>query len=322
VAIIQTNVEQPANATALARRLIDTVATPFELDGRQAVVGASIGIALAPGDGVTGDDLLRNADLAMYRAKTHGRGAFCFFEPAMDAEVQENRRLELDLRRAVADGQLRVFYQPLIEVASGRVAGCEALVCWQHPTRGLVLPGQFVPLAEEVGLIIPIGEWVLDQACRDAANWPEDVRIAVNVSVAQFRSPALFDAVDRALRRSGLAADRLSLEITESLLLSDAQAALAILSRLRRLGVRISMDDFGTGYSSLSYLRSFPFDKIKIDQSFVRDLETSESSNAIIRAIVHLGCALGMPVTAEGVETQQQFARVKAEGCAEAQGAL
>jgi diguanylate cyclase (GGDEF)-like protein len=321
-AIIQTNVEQPANATALARRLIDAVAAPYELAGRQAVVGASIGIALAPGDGMTGDDLLRNADLAMYRAKTHGRGAFCFFEPAMDAELQENRRLELDLRRAVADGQLRVFYQPLIEVASGRVAGCEALVRWQHPTRGLVLPGQFVPLAEEVGLIIPIGEWVLEQACRDAAGWPEDVRIAVNVSVAQFRSPALFDAVDGALRRSGLAADRLSLEITESLLLSDAQAALAMLSSLRRLGVGISMDDFGTGYSSLNYLRSFPFDKIKIDQSFVRDLETSESSNAIIRAIVHLGCALGIPVTAEGVETEQQFARVKAEGCAEAQGYL
>jgi diguanylate cyclase (GGDEF)-like protein len=321
-AIVQTGVEQPANATALARRLIDAVAAPYELEGRQVVVGASIGIALAPGDGLTRDDLLRSADLAMYRAKTHGRGVFCFFEPAMNAEMQELHRLELDLRRAVADGQLRVFYQPLVEVASGRVAGCEALVRWQHPTRGLVLPGQFVPLAEEVGLIIPIGEWVLQQACRDAAGWPEDVRVAVNVSVAQFRSPALFDAVDSALRHSGLAADRLSLEITESLLVRDAEAALTVLTRLRGLGVRISMDDFGTGYSSLSYLRSFPFDKIKIDRSFVRDLETSESSNAIVRAIVHLGCALGMSVTAEGVETQEQFERVKAEGCTEAQGYL
>jgi EAL domain-containing protein (putative c-di-GMP-specific phosphodiesterase class I) len=275
-----------------------------------------------PADGLVANDILKNADLALYRAKAEGRGTYRFFEPMMDAQMQERRHLEMDLRHALTNRELELFFQPLINMASERVCSFEALLRWHHPSRGLVQPGDFIPLAEEVGLIIPIGEWVLDQACHEAAKWPQEIRLAVNVSVTQFRSPHLVEATERALRSSGLAPGRLDIEITESVLMQDTEATLAILGRLRDLGARISMDDFGTGYSSLSYLRSFPFHKIKIDQCFVRDLDTSAGSIAIIRAIVHLGHALGMSVTAEGVETEQQLAQLKAEGCTEGQGYL
>ncbi|HEY1931113.1 MAG TPA: EAL domain-containing protein [Acetobacteraceae bacterium] len=321
-AIIQSSVEQPISATALARRLVDIIGEPFDLDEHQVVVGLSIGIVLAPADGLTANDILKNADLALYRAKAEGRGTYRFFAPIMNAQMQERRHLELDLRHAVANRQLELFYQPLINMASGRVCSFEALLRWHHPSRGLVQPGDFIPLAEEVGLIIPIGEWVLDEACHEAVKWPREIRLAVNVSVAQFRSPHLVEATAQALRSSGLAPDRLDIEITESVLMQDTEVTLATLGRLRDLGARISMDDFGTGYSSLSYLRSFPFHKIKIDQCFVHDLSTSGGSIAIIRAIVRLGHALGMSVTAEGVETEQQLAQLRAEGCTEGQGYL
>lgn len=321
-AIIQTKTEQPTSARALARRLLDVLSDPYEVDGFQVVVGVSIGIALAPADGVAGEHLLKNADLALYRAKAEGRGTYRFFEPRMDAKMKERRLLELDLRHALANAELRLFFQPLIDVTTETVTGFEALLRWQHPTRGLVLPSEFIPVAEEAGLIVPIGEWVLENACREAATWPEAIELAINISAVQFRNPHLVEVVEQALRASGLSADRLSLEITESVLIQDTQATLTTLQRLRELGVRISMDDFGTGYSSLSYLRSFPFDKIKIDNCFMKDLGRSDSSTAIIRAIVHLGRALGMTVTAEGVETAEQLSQVRAEGCAEGQGFL
>jgi len=321
-AIIQSNVEQPISATSLARRLVDIIGEPYDLDEQQVVVGLSIGIALAPADGLTANDILKNADLALYRAKAEGRGTYRFFEPVMDAQMRERRHLELDLRHAIANRQLELFYQPLINMASERVCSFEALLRWHYPARGLVQPGDFIPLAEEFGLIIPIGEWVLNQACHEAVKWPREIRLAVNVSVAQFRSPHLVEATAQALQSSGLAPDRLDIEITESVLMQDSEVTLATLGRLQDMGVRISMDDFGTGYSSLSYLRSFPFHKIKIDQCFVRDLSTSGGSIAIVRAIVRLGHVLGMAATAEGVETEQQLAQLKAEGCTEGQGYL
>jgi len=321
-AIIQSDVDQPKSATFLAHRLVEIIGAPFDLDEQQIVVGLSIGIALAPADGLAVNDILKNADLALYRAKAEGRGTYRFFEQTMDALMQERRHLELDLRHALANGELELFYQPLVDMASETVCCFEALLRWRHPSRGLVQPGDFIPLAEEVGLIIPIGEWVLDQACHEAMKWPPEIRLAVNVSVAQFRSPHLVEATAQAVRRSGLAPNRLDIEITESVLMQDTEVTLATLGRLRDLGVRISMDDFGTGYSSLSYLRSFPFSKIKIDQCFVRDLGTGGNSIAIIRAIVRLGHALGMSVTAEGIETAQQLVQLKTEGCNEGQGFL
>jgi len=321
-AVIQVGLERPEAAGELARRLVATISEPYEIDGHHVVVGVSIGVAVAPGDGTSGGTLLKNADMALYRAKADGRGTFRFFEPEMDARLQARRALEGDLRRALEQGQLEPFYQPLIDFRSNRICGFEALLRWRHPERGMVSPAEFVPIAEEIGLIVPIGEWVLRRACADAARWPEPVKVAVNVSPAQFKSPLLVDAVAEALAASGLAAGRLELEITESTLLQDNDATLATLHRLRDLGPRISMDDFGTGYSSLSYLRSFPFDKIKIDQSFVRDLASKPDCAAIVRAITGLGASLGMKTTAEGVETEEQMARLRAEGCTEGQGYL
>ena len=321
-AIVQTIVEQPDAATALARRLIAELGAPYEIEGHQVVVGASVGIALAPADGGSADTILKSADLALYRAKGEGRGTWRFFEPEMDARMQERRRLELDLRRALVDGEFQLHYQPLIRVASRRIIGFEALVRWVHPDRGMVSPADFIPLAEETGLIIQLGEWVLREACAEAAKWPDHVTVAVNVSAVQFGNPRLVDAVADALARSGLPGERLEIEVTETIMLQDNVTTLAMLHRLRGLGVRISMDDFGTGYSSLSYLRSFPFDKIKIDQSFVRDLEKRGDARAIVRAISGLGGSLGMRTTAEGVETPEQFERLRADGCTEAQGYL
>nr|WP_238244779.1 EAL domain-containing protein [Methylobacterium iners] len=306
----------------LARRIIADLSRPFRILGQDVHVGASLGLARLPQDGDDPDLLLRNADLALYRAKGAGRGTYRCFEPEMDAQIQARRALEQDLREAFAAGRLAVFYQPLIATGTGRITGFEALLRWKHAARGFVPPAEFVPLAEETGLIGPIGEWVLRTACAEAATWAPQVRIAVNLSPAQFRNRALVETVARALADSGLAPDRLALEITETVLLAENEAHLAILHRLRSLGVRIAMDDFGTGYSSLSYLRSFPFDKIKIDRSFVRELGASAHCAAIVRAVAGLGASLGIVTTAEGVKTPAQLARLRAEGCDEVQGFL
>lgn len=315
-------IAQPAASAALAARLIQVVSEPYDLHGHQIVIGMSVGIALAPADGQSADDLVRNADLALYRAKTEGRGTYRFFEPEMDARAQRRRRMELDLRCAVARSEFELHYQPIVDVTTGDLTGMEALVRWRHPEHGLLGAGEFIPLAEETGLIVPLGEWILGEACAEAASWPKPVRIAVNLSPVQFRNRDLVKTVAGALERSGLSPDRLELEITESVLLHDSAVTLATLHRLRALGTAISMDDFGTGYSSLGYLRSFPFDKIKIDQSFIRDLTENGDCMAIVRAVTGLGRSLGIKTTAEGVQSLQQLSLLRAEGCTEAQGFL
>jgi diguanylate cyclase (GGDEF)-like protein len=320
-AIVQSNA-RPADASELAARVIETLVEPFEVLGHQVIIGTSIGIALAPTDGTEPDQLLRNADMALYRAKASGRGTFHFFQSEMDAQMQERRRLELDLRKALLSDQFELYYQPLVRVASGEVIGFEALIRWNHPERGLVPPDAFIPVAEEIGFIVPLGDWVLKQACRDAAEWPSKLTVAVNLSAVQFRNPALALSVVSALGQSGLAASRLELEITETVLLQEERAVLEALHQMRDMGVRICMDDFGTGYSSLSYLRSFPFDKIKIDRSFISELGKENDAVAIIRAVMRLGSSLGMITTAEGVETEEQLEILRAEGCMEVQGYL
>jgi predicted signal transduction protein with EAL and GGDEF domain len=282
----------------------------------------SLGIALAPGDGLDPDQLLKNADTALYRAKSDGRGLYRFFEPEMDARMQARRKIEIDLRKAIANGEFELFYQPLVDMRTENVTGFEALVRWNHPQRGMVSPLDFIAVAEETGLIVPIGDWVLRQACSEAVTWPSDVKIAVNLSPTQFKSKALLLSVVSALGASGLSPERLELEITESVLLQDGDATLAVLHELRTLGIRISMDDFGTGYSSLSYLRKFPFDKIKIDQSFIVEMSDHNDSLAIVRAVIAMGSGLGIATTAEGVETPEQFNQLKLEGCTEVQGYL
>ena len=321
-AIVQRTPNQPYDAIALAQRIVEEMAAVFEVEGHHINIGASIGIALAPADGLTAPQLLKSADLALYRVKADGRGGWRFFEAEMDLRMQARRALELDMRRALARHEFEVFYQPLIDVESRHVLGFEALVRWRHPERGMVSPGEFIPLAEETGLIVPLGAWVMRRACEDAASWPDGISVAVNVSAVQFRNPAIVDTVSEALDLSGLAPERLEIEVTESIMLQDNVATLALLHRLRRLGVSISMDDFGTGYSSLSYLRSFPFDKIKIDQSFVQDLNKTKGAGEIISAIIGLGASLGMRTIAEGVETHEQLARLRLGGCREAQGYL
>jgi diguanylate cyclase (GGDEF)-like protein/PAS domain S-box-containing protein len=319
-AIIQGSLTEATEITALAARLIDTIGAPFDLDGHHVVVGASIGIAVAPTDAESADQLLKNADMALYRAKAEGRGIYRFFEPKMDALMQARRVLELDLRKALINGEFELYYQPLVNLVADEISAFEALLRWNHPERGLVAPLEFISLAEETALIVPIGEWVLRQACQEAMKWPSHISVAVNVSPAQFTRPNLSQVVMSALAGSGLAAQRLELEITESVLLLGSESTLATLHRLRKMGVRISMDDFGTGYSSLSYLRSFPFDKIKIDRSFVHDASSNEDSMAIIRAVTGLGASLRMTTTGEGVETQEELDYLKREGCIEAQG--
>ena len=321
-AIVQAGASQPTNATSLASRLIEVIGAPYEIGGRQVTVELSIGIALAPDDGVDPEQLLKNADLALYRAKSDGRGLYRFFEPEMDARMQARRTLEIDLRKAITNGEFELFYQPLVDMKTEYVTGFEALIRWRHPERGMIPPLDFIAVAEETGLIVPIGDWVLRQACAEAATWPSDVKIAVNLSPIQFKNKNLLLTVISALATSGLSANRLELEITESVLLQDGDATLAILHELRGLGVRISMDDFGTGYSSLSYLRKFPFDKIKIDQSFIFDMSDHNDSLAIVRAVIAMGSGLGIATTAEGVETTEQFKQLKLEGCTEVQGYL
>ncbi len=321
-AIVQSGLSRPDDAVLLARRLLEAIGDPFLFDGHSIVVGASIGIAMAPGDGDESEKLLKNADMALSRAKNDSRGTFSFFEAGMDARAQSRRKIESDLRDAIQNEVLRPYYQPLIDLASGRITGFEALVRWPHPERGMISPAEFIPVAEETGLINGLGGLMLRRACADAALWPEDVRVAVNLSPLQFRTGNLLSIVMDALKQSGLPARRLELEITETLLLEKSGQVLATLHALRALGVRISMDDFGTGYSSLSYLRSFPFDKIKIDQSFVRDLAANRDAQAIVRSIISLGIGLGVTITAEGVETEAELSWLRAEGCHEGQGFL
>ncbi|WP_181706528.1 putative bifunctional diguanylate cyclase/phosphodiesterase [Chthonobacter rhizosphaerae] len=300
--------------------LLDRLHEPLFLDGSDVCPQASVGIAIGPADGAEPDLLLRNADLALYRAKAEGRGTYRFFEAEMDDTLRRRRALELELRAALETGDLTVHYQPLVDLASGTVTSLEALVRWHHPERGAIPPSDFIPLAEETNLIGRVGEHVLRQACRDAVAWPGHIRVAVNLSPLQFRSGTLFATVDRILAETGLHPARLELEITEALLLERTEQVLSTLHALRALGVRIAMDDFGTGYSSLSYLRSFPFDKIKIDQSFIRDLALDKEAVAIVRAIIHLGSSLGMKVTAEGIEDPSAAAILSESGCHEGQG--
>jgi diguanylate cyclase (GGDEF)-like protein/PAS domain S-box-containing protein len=319
-AVVQTGLTDMSGATRLAERVVEAMAAPFDIQGHQVMIGASVGVSAAPSDGDDADELLKKADMALYRAKADGRGAFHFFERAMDEQLQARRALELDLRRALAAGEFQLYYQPLYNLGDDRVTGCEALLRWNHPERGMVSPADFIPLAEEIGLIVQLGEWVLREACAEAARWPGHVRLAVNLSPAQFRDRGLVRTVISALAVSGLPAERLELEITESVLLQDNAANMSMLHDLKALGVRISMDDFGTGYSSLSYLRSFPFDKIKIDQTFVRDILKDSDALAIIKAVLDLGASLGIVTTAEGVETVEQLNALRDQGCAEIQG--
>lgn len=321
-AIIQASDNMPRDATTLATRICEVISQPFDLDEHQVAVGASVGIAIAPNDGDDPDHLLKNADMALYRAKNDGRGIYRFFEQEMDARMQERRELELDLLKALKGNQFELHYQPLVSLESEEVTGFEALLRWRHPERGMVSPVDFISIAEDTGLIIPLGEWVIRTACQDAASWPHNVRVAVNISPVQFRSPKLVPTVFSALATSGVAAGRLELEITESVLLQDNPTTMKTLHQLRDIGVRIVMDNFGTGYSSLSYLRSFPFDKIKIDRSFVSDLSGDENSNAIVIAVASYSRSLGISTTAEGVETEEQREEVKAAGYTEMQGFL
>jgi len=319
-AIIQVGLEQPTNAAALAQLAIEALSEPLEVRGHQVVISTSVGIAIAPTDGESAETLLKNADMALYRAKGDGRDTYRFFEKEMEARLQARRALELELRRAVVQGEFELHYQPIVNLRENRVSTLEALIRWRHPARGIVLPSEFMPLAEEIGLIVPIGEWVLQQACLDAAKWPEDVRIAINLSPAQFRSKRLLEIVTRILAASKLPPSRLELEITEGVLLSEQGPTMPTLERLRAIGIRIAIDDFGSGYSSLRYLRSFPIDKVKIDQSFIDGISTDANSLAVIRAVIVLSTSFGFDTTAEGVETADQLECIRREGCTEVQG--
>jgi diguanylate cyclase (GGDEF)-like protein len=321
-AIVQTGVKNPSDVMDLVIRIYQAIRVPVECLGHQLVTDASIGIALAPQDGTDLDQLLKSADLAMYGAKADGRRTYRFFERAMDARVRARRELELDLRQAIVDGQFEIAYQPIVDLRSGAVSGCEALLRWRHPERGMVSPAEFIPVAEDIGLISQLGEWVLASACVEAASWPEHIKLAVNVSPVQFRNHTLALHVASALATSGLKANRLELEITEAVLIRDDETALAILHQLRAVGVRIALDDFGTGYSSLSYLQRFPFDKIKIDRCFVTDIAEPDGSSSIVRAVVNIASARNMTTTAEGVETEAQKELLRALGCTEMQGYL
>jgi diguanylate cyclase (GGDEF)-like protein len=334
-AVLMVDIDGPAMAASLAERLIERISAPYDIEGHHIVIGTSIGIALAEADAVA-SDLLKRADVALYEAKKE-RGAFCFFACGMDEHLHLRRGLEADLRAALLRQEFELFYQPLLNLAENRISGFEALLRWCSDDRGTVAPADFIPLAEQTALILPIGEWVLRTACVEAARWPDDVKVAVNLSPVQFRNKHLVAHVRAALAESGLAPRRLELEITETVLLQDTEAVMSVLCQLHALGVRIAMDDFGTGYSSLSYLRRFPFDKIKIDRSFITDIRTlthctdctapcspgcieSDSAGVIVRAIAGLGENLGIATTAEGVETEVQLAQLRHEGCTEVQG--
>jgi diguanylate cyclase (GGDEF)-like protein len=318
--IIQADIGDITDAGHLARRIAEAVKEPYDLHHQQVVIDVSIGVAIGPADGTDADQLLKNADMAMYGAKADGRGVYRFFEPKMDARMRQRRTLELALRKAFDNGEFELQYQPILNLGTGDVQCCEALLRWHHPERGMVPPTEFVPIAEEIGLIVPLGEWVIRQASADAARWAGDVCVAVNLSPTQLINKNLLPAVLDALASSRLSADRLELEITEAVLMQNSELTLRVLHELRALGIRVSMDDFGTGYSSLSYLRSFPFDKIKIDRCFIKGLGHSSESDAIVRAVAGLANSLNMTTTAEGVETREQLDLVRRLGCTEVQG--
>ncbi|MDE5456957.1 EAL domain-containing protein [Bradyrhizobium sp. CSA112] len=321
-AIVQTGIEDTDDVMMLVSRIFESIRIPYQCLGHQVTTDASIGIALAPRDGSDIDQILKNADLAMYAAKAAGRRTYRFFEADMEAEVRARRSLEMDLRQALVNGGFEVYYQPCLSLQTNAITGCEALVRWRHPQRGMISPAEFVPLAEDTGLINQLGEWVLTTACKEAASWPGNIRLAVNVSPVQFRSGTLALKVIAALAASGLAADRLELEITEAVLIRDDETALAVLHDLRGIGVRIALDDFGTGYSSLSYLQRFPFDKIKIDRCFITDIAEPQGSSSIVQAVVTIAADRHMTTTAEGVETAQQRDLLRELGCSEMQGYL
>ena len=321
-AIVQIGAEQPYQAVSLAERLIVALGEPFQLGPHQVTVGTSVGIALETRRGADAETLLKSADMALYRAKADRRGTYRFFEPIMDTQMQLRHALETDLRKAVASGEFELFFQPILNAQTYALTGLEALVRWRHKQRGLVPPMEFIPLAEEIGLIVPLGAWIVQEACRQAATWPDTVAVAVNLSPTQFKHPDLVTTIRDALNTARLPPHRLILEITESVLLQDTPMTLKILDRLQSLGLSISLDDFGTGYASIAYLRSFPFDTIKIDRSFIRDLGVRPDALAIVRTIVDLGRALGMSIIAEGVETTEQLKMLQAEHCNEVQGFL
>ena len=321
-ALLQVAINQPESASTLARRIVTSIAEPFELQDHQFVIGASIGIAVAPNDGKDAETLMKCADLALYRSKAEGRNTFHFYENGMDAAQQRRRTIEAGLRRALTRNEFALAFHPLINVAEHKIRGFEALLRWNPPGQDTVSPVDFIPVAEETGLIMQIGEWVLREACATAATWSDGLEVSVNLSPIQFKNRGLVEQVQAALTDAKLAPHRLDLEITESVLLIDSKLTLVTLHRLRDLGVKLSMDDFGTGYSSLSYLRSFPFDKIKIDRSFVRDSSNNGDAKAIVNAVIGLGKSLGMTTTAEGVETEAQFDMLRQQGCTEAQGFL
>jgi diguanylate cyclase (GGDEF)-like protein len=320
--VLQVIDDHRTDTERLAREILERLAQPFTIDGNELVPSTSIGIAIAPHDGQDGQTLLRNADLALYRAKEAGRGTFAFFEESLNERAQTRRQLEADLRLALERGEFELYYQPLFDLEQNRICSFEALIRWRHPKRGLVSPCEFVPVAEDTGLIVPIGAWVIREACARAAHWPENVRVAVNVSAVQFHRGALHETILRALAGSGLAPQRLEVEITESVFLEGDDTTLRLLHALRTLGVRIALDDFGTGYSSLSYLQSFPFDKLKIDRSFIQNLLTRDGAIAIVHAITELANALGIETTAEGVEETAQLMELRSHGCSSVQGYL
>jgi diguanylate cyclase (GGDEF)-like protein len=321
-AMVLTAVKCPEDVTGLVTRIYDAIRAPYECLGHRLTTDASIGIALAPKDGTHLDRILQNADLAMYSAKSDGRRTYRFFEPDMEMRVKARRVLEMDLRQAIVDGAFEVYYQPVVDLCSNQISGCEALLRWHHAERGMISPAEFIPVAEQTGLIDQLGEWVLATACTEAATWPDNIKLAVNVSPVQFKSDTMALRVVAALAASGLAASRLELEITEAVLIRDDDAALAILHQLRAIGVRIALDDFGTGYSSLSYLHRFPFDKIKIDRSFVSDVAEDQGSSSIVQAVINIASSRNMTTTAEGVETEQQKEILRSLGCTQMQGYL
>ncbi len=312
----------PDAASSLAVRLVTALSEPIILDGQQISVGASIGVAIYPKDGTDAGELLRNADMALYQAKRDGRGTHRFFEPTMNERLRNRQNLEQDLRRGLDAGEFKLYYQPILQTESQRIIGYEALIRWDHPTRGLVPPLEFIPVAEEAGLIVPLGRWVLENACQEASLWSDGLQVSVNVSPVQFQQPDLADMVVEILARTGFPPHRLELEMTENVLIQQADQALTTLEKLRAYGVRLSLDDFGTGYSSLSYLRRYPFNKLKIDRSFIQALSDGSGADVLARAIVALGHSLGMEVTAEGVETVEQYEFLEQESCNQVQGYL
>jgi len=321
-AIVKVEFTDESEVIALVEKIHRAIRAPSKCLGHEVSADASIGIAIAPEHGTSLEELLKNADLAMYAVKAGGRRTYRFFVPEMDARMKTRRALEADLRQALVQGGFDVYYQPVVDLANNAVTGCEALLRWRHPDRGMISPAEFIPVAEETGLIIELGEWVLRQACTDAVKWPGKIKLAVNVSPLQFKSGTMALKVATTLAETGLSPDRLELEITEAVLIRDDEEALSVLHQLRHLGVRIALDDFGTGYSSLSYLRRFPFDKVKIDRSFIRDVAEAQGSSSIIEAVVHMASAGHMTTTAEGVETEEQRDILRKLGCNEMQGYL